>query len=111
MGNKFCQSCGMPMTVDEQFGRNVDGSRNEEYCSYCYRDGAFTEDCTMNEMIDHCLQFLDKFNKDMEHPYTKEEARAEMQQFFPMLKRWKSWSFYSQSWIGIISYILFWMEW
>lgn len=58
MGNKFCQSCGMPMTADEQFGRNVDGSRNEEYCSYCYRDGVFTEDCTMNEMIDHCLQFL-----------------------------------------------------
>ena len=69
MGNKFCQSCGMPMTADEQFGRNVDGSKNEEYCSYCYRDGAFTEDCTMNEMIDHCLQFLDEFNKDMEHPY------------------------------------------
>lgn len=63
MGNKFCQSCGMPMTADEQFGRNVDGSRNEEYCSYCYRDGAFTEDCTMNEMIDHCLQFLDEFIK------------------------------------------------
>lgn len=20
-------------------------------------------------MIDHCLQFLDEFNKDMEHPY------------------------------------------
>ena len=50
----------------------------------------FLQDCTMNEMIDHCLQFLDEFNKDMEHPYTKEEARAEMQQFFPMLKRWKS---------------------
>ena len=90
MGNKFCQSCGMPMTADEQFGRNVDGSRNEEYCSYCYRDGAFTEDCTMNEMIDHCLQFLDDFIKEMEHTYTIEEARAEMQQFFPMLKRWKS---------------------
>ena len=90
MGNKFCQSCGMPMTADEQFGRNVDGSKNEEYCSYCYRDGAFSEDSTMNEMIDHCLHFLDEFNKDMELPYTKEEARAEMQQFFPMLKRWKS---------------------
>ena len=48
MENKFCQSCGMPMTADEQFGRNVDGSKNGEYCSYCYRDGAFTEDCAMD---------------------------------------------------------------
>ena len=90
MENKFCQSCGMPMTAEEQFGRNADGSKNGEYCSYCYRDGAFTEDCAMDEMIDHCLQFLDEFNKDMEHPYTKEEARAEMEKFFPMLKRWKN---------------------
>ena len=65
MENKFCQSCGMPITSEEQFGRNADGSKNEEYCSYCYRDGAFTENCTMDEMIDHCLQFLDEFNKDM----------------------------------------------
>ena len=89
MENKFCQSCGMPMTAEEQFGRNADGSKNGEYCSYCYRDGAFTEDCAMDEMIDHCLQFLDEFNKDMERPYTKEEARSEMKKFFPMLKRWK----------------------
>ena len=52
MENKFCQSCGMPITSEEQFGRNADGSKNEEYCSYCYRDGAFTENCTMDEMID-----------------------------------------------------------
>ena len=51
MENKFCQSCGMPMTAEEQFGRNADGSKNGEYCSYCYRDGAFTEDCAMDEMI------------------------------------------------------------
>ena len=55
MENKFCQSCGMPITSEEQFGRNADGSKNEEYCSYCYRDGAFTENCTMDEMIDNSL--------------------------------------------------------
>ena len=43
----------------------------------------------MDGMIDHCLEFLDEFNKDMERPYTKEEARSEMKKFFPMLKRWK----------------------
>lgn len=89
MKAKFCQSCGMQMTATEQFGSNADGTPNEEYCSYCYQDGAFTEDCTMDGMIDHCLEFLDEFNKDMERPYTKEEARSEMRKFFPMLKRWK----------------------
>ena len=90
MKNKFCQSCGMPMTAEEHFGSYVDGSLNTEYCTYCYQDGAFTEDLTMDEMIEHNLQFLDEFNKDMEHPYTKEEARAEMRKFFPTLNRWKA---------------------
>lgn len=89
MKNKFCQSCGMPMTADEHFGNNADGSKNTEYCTYCYRDGAFSEEYTMDEMIEHNLQFLDEFNKDMDRPYTKEEARTEMRKFFPTLKRWK----------------------
>ena len=43
MSNKFCQSCGMPMKKDpEGGGTETDGSRSAEYCSYCYRDGAFT---------------------------------------------------------------------
>lgn len=30
MENKFCQSCGMPMTAEEQFGRNADVSPRME---------------------------------------------------------------------------------
>ena len=89
MKNKICQSCGMPMMAEEQFGTNDDGSMNTEYCTYCYQDGAFTGNYTMNEMIDHNLEFLDEFNKDVERPFTREEARAEMRKFFPTLKRWK----------------------
>ncbi|MBO6082186.1 MAG: zinc ribbon domain-containing protein, partial [Bacteroidales bacterium] len=37
---KFCQSCGMPLTKDV-FGTNADGSKNEDYCMYCYKDGKF----------------------------------------------------------------------
>ncbi len=37
---KICQSCGMPMQ-EEQYGTNQDGSRNEKYCCYCYKDGGF----------------------------------------------------------------------
>ena len=33
---KFCQSCGMPLT-EEVLGTNADGSKNEDYCMYCYK--------------------------------------------------------------------------
>ena len=85
---KFCQSCGMPLQKNEELGTNHDGSKNEEYCCYCYKDGAFTMDCTMDQMIDHCAQFVDEFNKDADFHYTKEEAVANMKLFFPTLKRW-----------------------
>ena len=49
---KFCQSCGMPLTEDV-LGTNADGSKNEDYCMYCYKDGKFLQDCTMEEMIWH----------------------------------------------------------
>lgn len=89
MEMKFCQSCGMPLTAEEHHGTNADGTLNEEYCCYCYRQGAFTGEYTMEEMIEHNLQFLEEFNKDADHPRTVEEARAEMREFFPHLKRWK----------------------
>lgn len=40
----------MPLT-EEVLGTNVDGSKNEDYCMYCYKDGNFLQDCTMEEMI------------------------------------------------------------
>ena len=88
MEQKFCQSCGMPLT-DEVLGTNADGSKNEEYCMYCYKDGKFTNDCTMDEMIEFCSQFVDEVNKNMPKPMTKDEYKDMMRQYFPMLKRWK----------------------
>ena len=88
MTPNFCQSCGMPLQKPEEFGTNQDGSKNEEYCCYCYTNGAFTSDCTMDEMIEHCVQFLCEFNKENGVDFTKEEAVVQMKQFFPALKRW-----------------------
>ena len=88
MEQKFCQSCGMPLNP-EVLGTEKDGSKNEEYCTYCYADGHFTVKGTMDEMINQCAQFVDEFNKGSEVKMTKEEAIANMKQFFPMLKRWK----------------------
>ena len=72
MKQKFCQSCGMPLT-DDVLGTNADGTKNEDYCMYCYRDGHFLQDCTMEEMIEHCAQFVGAVNEGLEKPITKEE--------------------------------------
>ena len=88
MEQKFCQSCGMPLT-DEILGTNADGSKNEDYCIYCYRDGKFLQDCTMEEMIEHCAQFVGAVNEGMEKPITKEEYIGLMKTYFPQLKRWR----------------------
>ena len=87
--NLFCQSCGMPMQSAEQFVTNQDGSASQDYCCYCYKEGAFVQDCTMEGMIEHCAQFLDEFNGACDTQYTKEEAITEMKKHFPTLKRWK----------------------
>ena len=85
----FCQSCGMPLT-DEILGTNVDGSKSEEYCIYCYKDGAFTGDFTMEEMIDFCSQFVEQYNKDSGQNLTQDEYRAMLRQYYPNLKRWST---------------------
>ena len=78
----------MPLT-QEILGTNADGSKNEDYCMYCYKDGKFTQDCTMDEMIEFCAQFVDEVNKNMPKPMTRNEYKDMMRQFFPTLKRWK----------------------
>lgn len=88
MEQQFCQSCGMPLT-NETKGTNADGSLNDDYCVYCYKDGRFTQDFTMNQMIDFCLQFLDQMNAASGWNLTHTQAKEQMEQYFPHLKRWK----------------------
>ena len=79
---KFCQSCAMPMT-DEHFGTEKDGSKSEDYCSYCYQDGEFTSDISMEEMIDYSAP------KAAEATGMSEEAARKMcEDMFPHLKSW-----------------------
>ena len=88
MKQRFCQSCGMPLT-EEVLGTNADGSKNEDYCMYCYKDGLFLQDCTMDEMIEHCAQYVGEVNKGLPQPITKEEYMGQMKMYFPHLKRWR----------------------
>ena len=90
MDKLFCQSCGMPLENDEVIGRNTDCSKNNDYCIYCYKDGEFADNnMSMEQMIDHCMQFLGNFNKDSVAKFSPEGARAKMKKHFPTLKRWK----------------------
>jgi len=84
-----CQSCGMPLTKDEYFGTNADNSANTDYCIYCFKNGKFAQDCTMDEMIEHCVSLLDKFNEEASKQLTREESIKLMKEQFPNLKRWK----------------------
>ena len=89
MEQKFCQSCGIKNgNVDHE--TNTDGTLNEDYCIYCYKDGKFAQDMTMEQMIDHCAQFTDEINKQSGQNLTQEQAKDMMRQFFPHLKRWKN---------------------
>ena len=80
---KFCQSCAMPMT-EELFGTNADGSKNEDYCIYCFKDGEFTSDMTMEEMMNFCIEKMVEVHPEID----KSEASKMMNEVFPQLKRW-----------------------
>lgn len=89
MPQHYCQSCGMPLMTDADCGTEKDGSLNHEQCHYCYADGHYTQECTMEEMIDLCAQYLDEYNKHTGQHLTTEEYKELLRQYFPTLKRWK----------------------
>lgn len=64
-------------------------NKNEEYCIYCYKEGAFVDDCTMEEMIEGSVNHMRDSGMLKEQNKTEDEARKFMYSFFPDLKRWK----------------------
>ena len=85
MNQIFCQSCGMPMDDPALRGTERDGAPSPHYCKYCYQNGAFTGEMTMEQMIDFCAPMMVQANPGM----TEEQAKAQMRRFFPMLLRWR----------------------
>jgi len=83
----FCQCCAMPMDGSGELkGTETNGNKNEDYCIYCYKDGAFTApNATMEGMIEICVPHMVSSNEGM----TENGAREMMRNFFPQLKRWK----------------------
>jgi len=79
---QICQSCGMPMMKTEDFGTDINGSKNEEYCTYCFQNGKFTLDATLEQMIEKLVTMHDQMGM------TEEEARKIANENLPKLKRW-----------------------
>lgn len=81
---KMCQSCGMPMKKDPNGGgTEKDGSKSTKYCSYCYKDGDFTMQCSAKEMQDFCVDMMTK-KMHMPKLFTKFLCHN-----IPNLERWK----------------------
>ncbi|HEX7713412.1 MAG TPA: zinc ribbon domain-containing protein [Bacillota bacterium] len=83
---KICQSCAMPLNDPNLWGSNADGSKNEDYCLYCYNDGRFTTEESMEEMIESCVPHTSHNN-----PWPDDAtAHKAMHEIFPKLKRWQN---------------------
>ena len=82
---KYCQSCGMPLNKDPQNGgTNSDGTKNSDYCSFCFVHGSFTApDFTAKQMQDFCVEKLRE--KGTPKPLAWLLTRN-----IPNLNRWKS---------------------
>ena len=80
-----CGSCGMPLRRDEDAGTEADGSLSAEYCTYCYRDGRFTEpDLTRGQAV---AKYATMMASNLGIPI--EKAEEMVQQYLATLPRWQ----------------------
>ena len=56
---RICQSCAMPMTTPDELGTHGDGSPHDEYCTYCFQEGEFTEpELTLAHMVEIAAEIM-----------------------------------------------------
>ena len=78
----ICQCCGMPLE-DGITSREPDGSYNEDYCKWCYAEGAFAY-----QSKDALLDFLLAHMPNPEN-IGEAERRAQYDAHLSQLKHWK----------------------
>jgi len=80
----LCQSCGLPLNKEELKGTEINGSKTDEYCMYCYENGAL-KNPEMN--LEDMKKTVENQMKKLElHEYLIQKALN----ILPALKRWKS---------------------
>ena len=75
--------------VEEYLGTNSDGSRSDEFCYYCLKDGKYIVDISMWEMIDIWIKYTDKYNEYADTDYSPKELREILDKRLPTLNRWR----------------------
>ena len=78
----ICQCCGMPLE-DEIMSKEKDGSINEDYCKWCYKDGNFTYN-DMESLISFCENTMSN------ESFTRAQVRNYMSNLLPKLKHWSA---------------------
>lgn len=78
----ICQCCGMPLE-DGIMSKEKDGSINEEYCKWCYKDGNFTYN-DMESLISFCENTMSN------ETFSKQQVRDYMNNLLPKLKHWSA---------------------
>jgi hypothetical protein len=80
----FCQSCSMPIDDPGLQGTEMDGSKSQDYCTYCYQQGAFINPkMTLNEMTS--VVRLQMENRKIDQQIIDMAVNS-----LPQLKRWRS---------------------
>ena len=78
----YCQSCGMPLTKEEQKGTELNGMKNREHCYFCYENGSYKNpDMNFDDMKDIVTNRMHALKRP---DYTIKKAVN----LLPILKRW-----------------------
>ena len=73
----------MPLPDESMLGTEIDGSKSQDYCLYCYKDGTFVQpDMTLAQMTAFLAAKMEDLKIDA--PLT-----SNILQTLPFLKRWK----------------------
>jgi len=78
----ICQCCGMPLD-DQSISREPDGSFNETYCKWCYKDGKF-----VYTDLEQLIGFLADHMANEQWP--PQQVRAFLENQLPNLDYWRS---------------------
>ena len=78
-----CQSCALPLGKEADYGAESDGTKSEEYCTWCYPDGAFTGEESLDAFIEHAAPYMAEGVG-----VSRDEAISYLAVVLPTLKRW-----------------------
>lgn len=78
----FYKSFTLPF-AKKLFGSKANSSLNKDYCIYCFKDGAFSANCSMDETLPSCAPFIDKVHVHLPKPMTRKEFKQMLRRDFP----------------------------